>query len=298
MLQVNQPESNHNGGNIAFGPDGFLYIGLGDGGGGGDGHGSIGNGQRLSTLLGKMLRIDVNGTTGATRYAIPAGNPYAGGARVQQRHGRLHARTAPRSMPMDSAIPGAGASIAGSGELWVGDVGQGAWEEVNRVVLGGNYGWRCREGAHAFNGTCGPNAGSAIDPVAEYDHAQGVSITGGYVYRGSAIPALVGPLCIRRFRFGAHLARGARYRAHAAGHCGLRFSGLNISSFAQDAAGEIYVVNFGGTLHRLRAGAASGRSDSHAAVGHRLRQRRECHAAGQPDWFPMRPMRRSGPMAR
>jgi uncharacterized repeat protein (TIGR03806 family) len=257
ILQVNQPESNHNGGNIAFGPDGFLYIGLGDGGGGGDAHGSIGNGQRLSTLLGKMLRIDVNGTTGATRYAIPAGNPYAGGAVCNNDTGTFTANC-PEIYAYGFRNPWRWSFDTGSGELWVGDVGQNAWEEVDRVVMGGNYGWRCREGAHAFNGTCGANAGSAMEPIAEYDHSQGSSITGGVVYRGRAIPALTGRYVFGDFSSGRiwHVARNAApTQQFTAGFN----SGLSISSFAQDAGGEIYVVNIGGTLHRLRAGSASGR---------------------------------------
>jgi uncharacterized repeat protein (TIGR03806 family) len=257
ILQVNQPESNHNGGNIAFGPDGYLYIGLGDGGGGGDAHGGIGNGQRLSTLLGKMLRIDVNGTTGATRYAIPAGNPFAGGAVCNNDTGAFTANC-PEIHAYGFRNPWRWSFDTGSGELWVGDVGQNAWEEVNRVVSGGNYGWRCREGAHAFNGTCGSNAGSSIDPVAEYDHSQGASITGGYVYRGSAIPALVGRFVFGDFGSGRiwHVARDAApTQQFTTGFS----SGLSISSFAQDAAGEIYVVDFGGTLHQLRPGPVSGR---------------------------------------
>ena len=257
ILQVNQPESNHNGGQIAFGPDGYLYIGLGDGGGGGDGHGSIGNGQRLSTLLGKMLRIDVNSTTaGGTRYAIPATNPFQGP--VCNNDTGAFTTNCPEIYAYGFRNPWRWSFDRVSGELWVGDVGQGAWEEVDRVVLGGNYGWRCREGAHAFNGACGPNAGSSIDPIAEYDHQQGVSITGGHVYRGSAIPALAGRYLFGDFGSGRiwHVARDATPTQQFT--TGFN-SGLSISSFAQDAAGEIYVVNFGGTLHRLRAGAAGGR---------------------------------------
>lgn len=257
LLSVNQPEDNHNGGNIAFGPDGFLYIGLGDGGGGGDAHGSIGNGQRLSTLLGKMLRIDVNGATGATRYAIPASNPFAGGAPCDNDTGAFTANC-PEIYAYGFRNPWRWSFDSGSGELWVGDVGQNNWEEVDRVVRGGNYGWRCREGAHAYNASCGPNAATAIDPVAEYDHSQGVSITGGHVYRGSAIPGLAGRFVFGDFGSGRiwHVARDATpTQQFTTGFD----SGLSIASFAQDAAGEIYVVNFGGTLHRLRAGASGGR---------------------------------------
>ncbi len=172
VLQVYQPAANHNGGNIVFGPDGFLYIGRGDGGGGGDQHGDIGNGQRLSTLLGKLLRIDVNGSTGGAPYGIPADNPMQATRCATTMLVRSR-RTAPRSTPTALAIPWRWSFDRGSGELWMGDVGQGEWEEVNRVTRGGNYGWRCREGAHAFNASCGVNAGSSIDPVAEYSHAQG-----------------------------------------------------------------------------------------------------------------------------
>ena len=171
-------------------------------------HGTIGNGQRLSTLLGKMLRIDVNGTTGATRYAIPAGNPYAGNAVCNNDTGAF-TQNCPEIYAYGFRNPWRWSFDTGSGELWVGDVGQNAWEEVDRVVAGGNYGWRCREGAHAFNGTCGTNAASAIDPIAEYSHAQGISITGGFVYRGSAIPALVGRYVFGDFGSGRiwHVAR-------------------------------------------------------------------------------------------
>ncbi len=258
VLQTYQPQGNHNGGHIAFGPDGFLYIGRGDGGGGGDAFGTIGNGQRLSTLLGKLLRIDVNGSTGGTRYAIPPGNPYA--ANPQLCHNDVGAFTAncPEIYAYGLRNPWRWSFDRGSDELWLGDVGQGAWEEINRITAGGNYGWRCREGAHSYNTACGPNAGSSIDPVAEYSHTQGVSVTGGFVYRGTAIPALVGRYVFGDFSSGRiwHIARDTPPTLQVT--TGFS-SGLNISSFAQDSAGEIYVVNLGGTLHRLAADAGSGR---------------------------------------
>jgi uncharacterized repeat protein (TIGR03806 family) len=263
ILQTYQPENNHNGGNIAFGPDGFLYIGFGDGGNGGDVHGPIGNGQRLSTLLGKMLRIDVNGTTGSTPYAIPAGNPYrlATGSTpnaVCNLDTGAFTQNCPEIYAYGFRNPWRWSFDTGSGELWVGDVGQNAWEEVDRVTLGGNYGWRCREGAHAYDGNCGPNAGSSIDPVAEYSHAQGTAITGGFVYRGSSIPALNG-----RYVFGDsgsrqiwHIARDTAPTLQV----GTGFSsGQPMGSFAQDHQGEIYVVSLSGGLYRLTAGAGGGR---------------------------------------
>jgi hypothetical protein len=164
ILTVNQPEANHNGGNIAFGPDGYLYIGLGDGGGGGDAHGATGNGQRLSTLLGKILRIDVSGNTGSTRYKIPADNPFAGGAVCNNDAGAFTANC-PEIYAYGFRNPWRWSFDSAKGDLWVGDVGQDNWEEVDRVTKGGNYGWRCREGAHAYNAACGTN-GASIDPVA------------------------------------------------------------------------------------------------------------------------------------
>jgi uncharacterized repeat protein (TIGR03806 family) len=257
ILQTYQPEANHNGGNISFGPDGYLYVGLGDGGGGGDQHGSIGNGQRLSTLLGKLLRIDINGTTGSARYAIPAGNPYAGNPVCTGDTGAF-TQSCPEIYAYGFRNPWRWSFDQGSGELWVGDVGQNAWEEVDRVVAGGNYGWRCREGAHAYNGTCGTNAASAIEPIAEYSHAQGISITGGYVYRGSAIPALAGRYVFGDFGSGRiwHVARDTPPTLQVTSGFD---SGLSIASFAQDHAGEMYVVDFGGTLQQLRAAGAGGR---------------------------------------
>lgn len=268
ILQVNQPAANHNGGHMAFGPDGLLYIGLGDGGGGGDPWGSIGNGQRLSTLLGKVLRINVDSSTGATPYAIPAGNPYAGGAVCNFDTGAF-THNCPEIHAYGLRNPWRWSFDSVSGELWLGDVGQGEREEVNRVVSGGNYGWRCREGSLPFNNSCGPNAGSAIAPVAEYGRAQGASITGGYVYRGSAIAQLANRYVFGDFISGRiwHIARNTSpTQVVTAGFD----SGLNISSFAQGADGEIHVVHYGGTLHRLVAstgGSAGGPPAQLSATG-------------------------------
>ncbi len=268
ILQINQPESNHNGGNIMFGPDGFLYAGFGDGGGGGDGHGSIGNGQRLSTLLGKMLRIDVNGTTGSTPYAIPPGNPYkfASGTTanaVCTNDTGAWTQNCPEIYAYGFRNPWRWSFDSATGELWVGDVGQDQWEEVDRVVVGGNYGWRCYEGNHEYgnnvrNNSCGPNSASTIKPIAEYDHSHGNAITGGYVYRGSAIPALNGRYVFTDSGSG-QLWQIARDTAPTLDMGTGLDSGSNTVSFAQDHAGELYLVNISGTLHRLVAGSGSGR---------------------------------------
>ena len=258
LLTVEQPESNHNGGHIAFGPDGYLYIGFGDGGSGGDPHGAIGNGQNLQTVLGKMLRIDVGGPA-ATAYSIPAGNPFAGtggacttGTTTAAQCREIHAYgfRNPWRWSFDRG---------GSHALWVGDVGQSAWEEVDRVVSGGNYGWRCREGAHDYNLSCG-SLQPRLDPVAEYGRSAGFSITGGYVYRGTAIPALVGRYVFGDYGSGRiwHIPSGSQPTVTVTGSQGIS-TGLGIASFGEALDGELYVVDInGGGLHRIVQGAGGG----------------------------------------
>ena len=163
LLNVDDPESNHNGGNIAFGPDGFLYIGIGDGGGGNDQHGAIGNSQLLTTLLGKMLRLDVANSTMAAPYAIPPSNMFATNARCT---GGTGAANCPEIFAYGFRNPWRWSFDRGSGQLWLNDVGQGALEEVDLVTLGGNYGWRCFEGTNDTGMACGTNKASAIAPIA------------------------------------------------------------------------------------------------------------------------------------
>ncbi len=255
LFNVDDPESNHNGGNIAFGPDGFLYIGIGDGGGGGDGHGSIGNGQLLTTLLGKMLRIDVSATTSTTTYTIPPSNPYAANPRCNVNG--TGGANCPEIYAYGFRNPWRWSFDRVSGQLWLNDVGQGALEEVDLVVLGGNYGWRCFEGTNSFNATCGPNSASSIAPVAQYGRSQGFSTTGGFVYRGSAIPALHGRYVFGDF--GGGLWSIARNTTPTVTLGNGLATGLQISSFGQDTDGEVYVVHLGGTLHRLVQGTGGGR---------------------------------------
>ena len=223
ILTVDQPFTNHNGGQIAFGPDGFLYIGLGDGGSGGDPNDQA---QNVNTLLGALLRIDID--SGAP-YAIPPANPFAGGG------GRAEIYAWGFRNPWRWSFD------RGSGELWLGDVGQAMWEEIDKVIAGGNYGWRCREGAHDFN-TAGCSGRTPIDPVAEYDHSGGrCSVTGGHVYRGGAIAALFGAYVFGDFCSGEIWSvdnTGGSMRLIAQ-------SGVNISSFGEGNDGEVYVVAFG-----------------------------------------------------
>jgi uncharacterized repeat protein (TIGR03806 family) len=255
LFNIEDPANNHNGGNIAFGPDGFLYIGIGDGGDSNDAFGTIGNGQNLRTLLGKMLRIDVSASTSTTTYNIPPSNPYAGNPRCNA--SGTGTMNCPEIYAYGFRNPWRWSFDRGSGQLWLNDVGQGALEEVDLVTRGGNYGWRCFEGTNSFNSTCGPNAASAIPPVAQYSHSQGFSTTGGFVYRGSAIPALHGRYVFGDF--GGALWSIARDTAPTLTLGAGLSTGLQISSFGQDTDGEIYIVHLGGTLHRLVQGAGAGR---------------------------------------
>jgi uncharacterized repeat protein (TIGR03806 family) len=254
LFSVAQPATNHNGGYVAFGPDGFLYAGLGDGGSGGDPWGTIGNGQNLTTMLGKMLRIDIGGSTGSVPYRIPSGNPHAGNALCSNGSGT---QSCPEIYAYGLRNPWRWSFDRATGELWLADVGQGVIEEVDRIAAGGNYGWRCFEGTQAYNSNCGPNAATSLPPVAQYTHTVGQSVTGGFVYRGSAVPALVGRYVFGDFVTGRiwHIARDTVPTLSVT--TGFD-SGLSIASFGQDNDGELYIVHYAGTLHRLRAGSAGG----------------------------------------
>jgi glucose/arabinose dehydrogenase len=246
---IAQPFANHNGGHLAFGPDGFLYIGLGDGGSGND---PDHRAQNPAELLGKMLRIDVNvPDTHATGYQIPADNPFLGGRPVAAR-GEIwdFGLRNPWRYTFDDPARG------GTGALVIGDVGQDAFEEVDyepRGRGGRNYGWRNREGAHDNVTSRGPAFLPLIDPIHEYSHADGQSITGGYVYRGR----LLGSSFVGRYFF-ADFVQGRVWSIGLTldGQGEARASGLtehtaelggslgNISSFGVDADGELYVVGY------------------------------------------------------
>ncbi len=247
LLHVNQPETNHNGGNILFGPDGYLYLGLGDGGGAGDMHGSIGNGQNLNTLLGKMLRIDVN--AGLTPYGIPAGNPYAANPPC----GAGGTGSAPCAEIYAWGLRNPWRySFDRNGALWIADVGQDSWEEVDRITAPANLGWRCREGAHPYNASCGP--GTALtDPVAEYGHNPDEAITGGYVYRGSRYPTIAGEYVFGDFISGRLFHISGATSAGSTLEVTTGFgTGISPSAFGEDMNGEIYVVDYtGGGLYEL-----------------------------------------------
>jgi uncharacterized repeat protein (TIGR03806 family) len=248
LFDVDDPADNHNGGNIAFGPDGMLYIGIGDGGSGNDPFGANGNAQNLRTLLGKMLRIDVGGP-GAAAYTIPSDNPFPAGARCNV-SGTSSTATCPEIFAYGLRNPWRWSFDRVSGELWLGDVGQGSLEEVDLIVSGGNYGWRCLEGTNNTGLACGSNP-NPLAPVAQYGRTAGFSTTGGYVYRGTAIPSLVGRYVFADFGTGNlwNIARDTTPTLTVTAATALD-TNLNVASFAEDTAGELYIVHLGGTLHR------------------------------------------------
>jgi glucose/arabinose dehydrogenase len=267
LLRVAQPESNHNGGHLAFGPDGYLYIALGDGGGGGDQHGTIGNGQELGTLLGKILRIDVDSAT--TPYGIPATNPFAA---------RPNAR--PEIWAYGLRNPWKFSFDRETGDLWIGDVGQGNWEEIDfqlRSSRGGeNYGWRRMEGRHCFNPVTNCQEAGMVLPVLEYDHSLGCSVTGGYRYRGPQS-------LLRGVYFYADFCTGRLWGAtkRCGRSAGWRTTELvrlpfNVTSFAEGENGEVFVFEYDpsdGALHRLVASPGRSRASDRVERGDCLEER-------------------------
>jgi len=232
LLEIPEPYGNHNGGMVAFGPDGFLYVGVGDGGSGGDPHG---NGQNRTTLLGTILRIDPRG---GSPYAIPEDNPFADGA--------LGAR--PEIWAFGLRNPWR-FSFGPDGRLWVGDVGQDRREEIDIVVRGGNYGWNVFEGAEVFRRKNVFQGEGAIPPVHDYPHGPGVSVTGGYVYRGSELPAYRG-----RYFFGDYASGQVWTLTEAEDGTWVREVSHvpSLSSFGEDSDGELYAVSLGGSIYRFR----------------------------------------------
>lgn len=243
FLTQDQPFDNHNGGHIAFGRDGMLYIALGDGGSGGD---PMNNAQNVGNLLGKILRIDVDRAGMGTQYAIPSDNPLLSrmGARPEI---YAYGLRNPWKFSFDTA----------TGALWAGDVGQDRLEEVDLIRAGGNYGWRTMEGTNCFNPSSGCNMSGLQLPVLTYPRGDGVSITGGYVYRGSAIPSLQG-----RYIFGDfQSARVWAVQFDAMGVAtkqDLFTAAGGFGTFAQDQNGEVYVVQYNnGLMYRIDPSGAA-----------------------------------------
>jgi glucose/arabinose dehydrogenase len=240
LLEIAQPAGNHNGGQLQFGPDGYLYIGTGDGGRAGD---PWGNAQDPGALLGKMLRIDVDG---ADNYRIPSDNPFLDRSEVRSEIWALGLRN-PWRFSFDRV----------TGDLLIADVGQNMYEEVNFQPAhssgGENYGWDIMEGSQCFEPKRDCDATGLMLPVTEYDHSQGCSVTGGHVYRGMNYPGLRGVYLFGDFCLGK--IWGLRRTSSGEWETALLLdSDLAISSFGEDAQGEQYIVNYkDGTIHRLIA---------------------------------------------
>lgn len=236
LLYLQQPYRNHNGGHMAFGPDGYLYVVFGDGGSGGD---PEGNGQNLGTLLGTILRLDVNTATG---YAVPADNPFVGNDAARPEIWAWGLRNAWR-FSFDRA----------TGDLYIADVGQNQWEEIHfqpaSSTGGENYGWNAYEASYAYSGV--EAASEVVWPVLEYDHSHGwCSVTGGYVYRGTLVPGLQGYYFYGDYCTGTVWAAlpnpGGEWRAVISLE-----TGRQISSFGEDEAGELYLVDYSGVVLRF-----------------------------------------------
>ncbi len=245
ILKVRQPRNTHNGANLVFGPkDGFLYAGFGDGGGSGD---PDSNGQDTTTLLGSIIRIDVDKATG---YDIPPDNPFAGSQPCLQ-GSSAGTSSCPEIFAWGLRNPWRFSFDSLTGDLWVGDVGQDKWEEVNRVEVGQNYGWNTREGAHCFPPGSNCESNGLVDPITEYDHSLGLSITGGFVYRGSAIPGLQGQYIFADYVLGRIWAVPADSVVGTA-PTEIGDTAHFIASFGEGVDGELYVINYGtGTIHKI-----------------------------------------------
>jgi glucose/arabinose dehydrogenase len=238
LLTVNQPFPNHKGGQMNFGPDGFLYIGLGDGGSEDD---PQGNGQNTNTMLAKLLRIDVNTTSPGKQYGIPADNPF------------VHGGGLPEIFAFGLRNPWRFSFDTATGRLFVGDVGQDKFEEVDLVSRGDNLGWNIMEGMHCFNPPTGCNMTGLKLPIAEYDHSEGNAVMGGYVYHGTAIPSLQNMYVFGDFGSGTIWTLTETTPGQFTRNTLMLKTGHSITSFGQDTAGEIYVVDFSGTVFKLTA---------------------------------------------
>jgi glucose/arabinose dehydrogenase len=243
IITIDQPYSNHNGGNLAFGPDGYLYIGMGDGGSAGD----PGNrAQNVNSLLGKILRINVNGTSGSRQYRIPSSNPYVG------RTGRDEIWARGLRNPWRWSFDRA------TGNLWIGDVGQARYEEIDRSTKGTrgagwgvNYGWHVMEGQRCYIPSSGCSTSGKTLPLLEYTHDYGCSVTGGFVYRGNAYPMLRGGYFFADYCSGRIWTVSAGARSPAT-RTFLLHANMNISSFGESQSGELYLVDHaGGGVYRV-----------------------------------------------
>lgn len=237
LLTFEQPYSNHNGGQVSFGPDGYLYIAVGDGGSGGDPHD---NGQNRATLLGTILRIDVNRQEADYHYGIPTDNPFANNKSGYRQEIYAYGLRNPWRFSFDVA----------NGRLWTGDVGQNAYEEIDIIEKGGNYGWNTMEGNHCFEPRNGCNRSGLKSPIHEYGRNEGISVTGGFVYRGPTLTGLVG-----NYIYADYATRRIWSLEHSdlsnPVNTLLLEADFNISSFGVDQNNELYLCGFDGKIHKI-----------------------------------------------
>ena len=236
LLTFAQPYSNHNGGQVSFGPDGFLYIAVGDGGSGGD---PQDNGQDRSTLLGTILRIDVNKQENGKAYGIPTDNPFANNGSGYREEIYAYGLRNPWRFSFDV-----------DGRMWTGDVGQNAYEEIDIIEKGGNYGWNTMEGNHCFEPKSGCDRSGLKPPIHEYDRDEGISVTGGFVYRGPTLKDLEGKYIYADYATRRIWALDDTNLSKPVNTL-LMEADFNISSFGVDQENELYLCGFDGKIHRL-----------------------------------------------
>jgi len=239
LLEIADPYSNHNGGQVAFGPDGYLYISVGDGGAFGD---PACRAQDRTQLLGKILRIDVDNPSGGLNYGIPADNPYAGNTEGFQEEIYAYGLRNPWRMSFDE-----------TGLLWCADVGQDYWEEIDIIENGGNYGWAIMEADHCYDSQwpCAPDScdqTGLISPIWEYSHDSGIAITGGYVYRGAAVPDLTGKYIYTDW-FSGHIWSLEYDGVNPPVNTELLTAHINSSAFGVDQENELYILGLDGTIY-------------------------------------------------
>ena len=252
LMRIKQPYWNHNGGTLAFGTDGMLYIALGDGGNGSDPHG---NGQNLTTLLGSILRIDVDRQDTGRNYAIPKDNPFVGTTVPAGGGGEKQIPAAPEIYAYGFRNVWRLSFDRKTGALWAADVGQSLWEEINIVQAGGNYGWNVRESQHWFRPDGNDERTDLIDPIWEYHHDMGKSITGGGVYRGSRVPKLVGKYVYADYVSGLLWALDYdEDLGKVRGNYSLTGKKQPVMSFGEDQSGELYFTTPFGQLFRFKTG--------------------------------------------
>jgi glucose/arabinose dehydrogenase len=238
IMTIEQPYWNHNGGTLVFGPDGYLYIGLGDGGSANDPHM---HGQNLQSLLGKILRIDVDHKEPDKGYAIPGDNPFAGEKLARGEIWAYGIRNVWRN-----------AFDRKTGVHWAGDVGQDLWEEIDIIKRGGNYGWNLREGKHPFGPGGSPARADLVEPVWEYHHDVGKSVTGGYVYRGKAVPELEGAYLYADFVTGQIWALVYDFeQEQVTANRSIVPRGQPVMTFGEDDEGEVYYATQGGDIYKF-----------------------------------------------